>query len=62
MRGAGVVADDGELLHAAVAQREDRILGNAAEAEAADEDGHAVTHAREGGDGVGKDLVHDGER
>ncbi len=56
---AGVVADRGEVLAAAVAQGGDQRLGDAAQAEAADGDGHAVLHQPvEGGVGVGVELVH----
>jgi len=56
---AGVVGDDAEVLDAAVAQRGDQRLGNAAEAEAADSQQLAVlddAFQRLGGTGV--HLVH----
>ena len=54
---AGVVGDDGEIARARVAQREDEILRNAAQAEAAGHHRHAV--ARQPGEcglRVGEDL------
>src|SRR5690606_26296399 len=41
---ARVVGDDGEVLHARIAQRGDQRLGDAAQAEAADREGLAVGH------------------
>ena len=51
---AGVVGDDGEVLHARLAQRLDQRLGDAAEPEAAGHDRHAVL------DGAGERLVGGG--
>ena len=39
---AGIVRDNGDALNAAVAQRDDQVLRNAAEAEAAAHHGHAI--------------------
>ena len=60
---SGVVADAGEVLDAAVAQRHDEVLGDAAETEAADHDRHAVsqdagfTQVGEAGGGCVENLV-----
>jgi hypothetical protein len=55
----GVVAGDGEALGSSVAQRQDQGLGNAAEAEAADRERHAVEDdVGQRRRGVGIDLVH----
>src|SRR6185295_12057313 len=55
----GVVADDGEAFHRAVAQRGDEILGNAAQAEAAGGDGDVVAQQPfQGRRGVGINLLH----
>ena len=56
---AGVVADDGQALHPAVAQREDQVLGYAAQAETTRGQRHVVVEQPgEGGSGVGVDLAH----
>jgi hypothetical protein len=50
-------------LHAAVAERDDEVLGDAAEAEAADHDGHAITEnaaALEVAEGGRNAVVHFG--
>ena len=39
---AAIVGDDGEILHPMRADRRDQVFGNAAQAEAAGHDGHAV--------------------
>ena len=55
----GVVAGDGEIANAGVAKGEDQFFGDAAEAEAADGQEHAVTHDTvESGFRVWVDLVH----
>ena len=41
---AGVVGDHGEAVHAGVAQREDQVLRDAAQAEAAAHHRHPVAH------------------
>ena len=41
---AGVVGNHGEAAHAGFAQREDQVLRDAAQAEAAAHDRHAVAH------------------
>ncbi len=51
---AAVVADECEVLHASVAERDDELLGDAAQAEAARHHGHAVAD-----DAVGLELTHD---
>jgi hypothetical protein len=56
----GVVADGSQVLLAAVAQGGDQLLGDAAQAEAADGDGHAVLdQAFQGVGGAGVNLVHE---
>ena len=55
---AGVVGDDGQAAHARLAQREDQVLGDAAQAEAARHHRHPVEQQPvEGGTGVGEDLL-----
>ena len=49
---AGVVADDGEIFGAFAADGSDQIFGDAAEAEAAHEDGGAVGEIGDGGVGA----------
>ena len=56
---AGVVGDDGEVLHPGVADGEDQRLGDAAQAETAGADQHAVLEqAGQRRLGVGIDLLH----
>ena len=56
---AGIVGDDGEVLHAGVADRLDQRLRDAAQAEAAGHDQHAVLeHAGERRLCVGIDFLH----
>ncbi len=60
---AGVVADARKVLNTGVAQCEDEVLGDAAEAKPADHDGHSiaenslVAQVCEAGIGVGEDFV-----
>ena len=55
----GIVGDHGQVLHAGIADRVRQGLGDAAQAEAAGHDHHAVLeNALECGFGVGIDLVH----
>ena len=55
---AGVVAGDGEVAYAGIAQRRDEGFGNAAQAEAADGEQHAVAgDVGQRGAGVGVELV-----
>ena len=56
---AGIVGDDGEVLDAGLAHRVDQVLGNAAQAEAAGHDRHAVEEPVERRFGVGIDFVHE---
>ena len=57
---AGVVGNHRQVLHAGVADRVGQGLGDAAQAEAAGHDHHAVLqNAVEGRFGVGVDLVHE---
>ena len=57
---ACIVGDDGEVLHPGIADRRNQHLGDAAKAEAAGTDQHAVLeHARERRLGVGIDLLHE---
>src|SRR5262249_95578 len=57
---AAVVRHHGQVLHAGVADREDQLLGNAAQAEAAGHDHHAVLQqAGERRPRVGIDLFHE---
>ena len=56
---AGVVADDGQALDAALHQRLDQVLGNAAQAEAAGGDRDVVPHEPlEGGGGGRIHFLH----
>src|SRR5579883_2078121 len=57
--GAGVVADDGEVFDALAADRVDEIFRDAAEAEAAHQDGHAVAQVGDGGVGGVDAFVHE---
>jgi hypothetical protein len=60
MPHAGIVADDGQALHAAVAQGDDQVFRDAAQAEAAGSDRQVVVQqAREGGGGVGEYFAHE---
>src|SRR5262249_24313851 len=56
---AAVVGDDGQVLHARVADRQDQLLRNAAKPEPAGHDQHAVLQqAGERCPGIGIDLLH----
>src|SRR5690606_36241322 len=60
---AGIVGDDGKILRPAVAEGDDEVLGNAAEAEAPAHHGHAVEgEALERRLGVGINFVRHGSR
>jgi len=54
----GVVADDGQVFRALAADGDDEILRDAAEAEAAHEDGGTVGEFGDGGVGGGDAFVH----
>ena len=57
---ARIVAHDGEPFHAAVDQRRDQVLGDAAETEASRGDRHVVVEQTgERGLGVGKNFAHE---
>ena len=57
---AGIVGDDGQVLHAGIADREDQRLGDAAQPEAAGHDHHAVLEqAGERRRRIGIDLFHE---
>ena len=55
----GIVAGDGQIAHAGIAQGEDEFLRNAAEAETTDGEEHSVADdSFEGGFRVGEELIH----
>src|SRR5439155_16761817 len=56
--GAAVVADDGELFGAELADGADAVLGVAAQPEAAGEDGRALAQIVKRGAGIREGFIH----